>query len=179
MPTAIASQIGTANWVTASVPSNRKWSFTIPEGTSRYAIAYVCPDYSDPHFTVYNEYVFEATTLDTTTYTVPCFVPSPGDVSASGSIDASAFPNTASVVIYSNEAGLGVPLTGQFTMDHSPGTSDLAALAGDASSNILAVKILRSQTFPGTINGGEPITFQASDATTLHPIAVTNAPWAT
>lgn len=46
-PVAIASQIGTGNWPATSLPSNQNWNFTIPEGTTRYAIAYVCPEHQD------------------------------------------------------------------------------------------------------------------------------------
>ena len=43
-------------------------------------------------------------------------------------------------------------------------------------ANVLAVKILRSQTIPGALNGGAPIVFQASDATASEPTSISNVP---
>jgi hypothetical protein len=47
---------------------------------------------------------------------------------------------------------------------------------GSPQPNVLAVKILRSQSVPGAVNNGTVITFQASDETTSQPISVTNVP---
>jgi hypothetical protein len=68
--------------------------------------------------------------------------------------------------------------TGSFSDNLLPGIYDFAALAFDfPTNNVLAVKIVRSQTVPGAVNGGNPIKFLASDATTVQSISVTNDPW--
>ena len=67
---------------------------------------------------------------------------------------------------------------GTFNFNLPAGSVDIAVVAVDGASpaNVLAVKILRSQMVPGALNGGAPIIFQASDETTLEPIAVSNVP---
>jgi hypothetical protein len=56
------------------------------------------------------------------------------------------------------------------------GTIDVAAIAGDSSHNILGVKIVRSQTVPGTVNGGAAISLGPADQTLPQSLTVTNIP---
>src|SRR5215831_11814228 len=93
VPVGIAERIGTANWAEVAVPTDPQLSFTIPNGTTDYAIAYICPnsfDPSSPHLSRYDEYVFEATISDPTTYTLNCIAPYVvPSTFATGSVDAS------------------------------------------------------------------------------------------
>jgi hypothetical protein len=68
------------------------------------------------------------------------------------------------------------PVKGNFSLMLPNGTSDIAALVFDSQSNLLAVKIVRSQTVPGVVNQGNPITVVASDATTPQPVTSTGVP---
>ena len=180
VPVGIAERIGTANWAEIAVPTDSQLSFTIPNGTTDYAIAYLCPDSGiSGHSPEYSEYVFEATISDPTTYNLNCItnvrvVPSTDLVT--GSFDASAIPNTAGVVVYPI-AGEEPGSTGTFSSMLVPGIYDFAALALDTAGKILGVKFARGQTVPGVVNDGNPIKFLPSDAATVQSISVTNDPW--
>ena len=125
------------------MPTDPHLSFTIPNGTIDYAIAYGCPDPSaDPRIQLLNEYVSEATISDPTTYTLNCVMYPEPLTFATGSFDASAIPNTASVVILpvgDFESGS----TGNFSGRSLPGTYDFAALAVDTAGKIIGVKFAR------------------------------------
>ena len=180
VPVGIAERIGTANWAEVAVPTDPQLSFTIPNGTTDYAIAYICPnsfDPSSPHLSRYDEYVFEATISDPTTYTLNCIAPYVvPSTFATGSVDASAIPNTAGVWIYPGFGGVSGSV-GTFSDRVLPGTYDFAALAVDTAGKILGVKFARAQTVPGAVNDGNPIKFLASDAATVQSISVTNDLW--
>ena len=174
-PLAVAEQIGTGAWAAASLQNNQL-SLALPQGTTTYSIAYVCPTEMGMG-PLNNEYIIQATVQDGTAYSQTCFN-NPTTGSATGSVDASAIAGTATVVIYG--AGLFqtsvTGATGTFNATLENGINDIAAVAFDASSHILAVKIVRSQTVPGAVNGGNTITFAASDAVTQQTIAITNIP---
>lgn len=175
-PLVVAEQIGTGAWAAATLQSGLL-SFTLPQGTTTYAIAYVCPTVQGMGPLNY-EYVIEATIQDGTTYAVSCRpVPTAGTVT--GSVNASAIAGTANVQIY-GQFGYGASVTGasgSFSAMIASGSNDIAVVAQDASSNVLGLKIVRSQTVPGAVNGGNAVTLASTDAvTTMQPISVTNVP---
>jgi hypothetical protein len=95
-------------------------------------------------------------------------------------VDATAIPGAANVQIR-GDLGYGTAVgasSGTFNVTLPTGSNDVALIVMDGSPqpNVLAVKILRSQTVPGAVNNGTVITFQASDETTSQPISVTNVP---
>ena len=182
-PSAVAQQIGTGPWTTASLQGG-KLTVTIPSGTAnaQYAIAYVCPlpfiNGNPLQMTL--EYVIEATPKDGTSYTAPCAAPPFSLGSATGSVNAAAIPGTTDVWILGPVGGLTLGkvggTNGTFNVNLTTGTEDIAALAVDGSQNLLGVKILRSQTIPGAVNGGNSIVFSANDATHTQPVTLLNAP---
>ncbi len=185
MPMAAAMQIGTGNWTSASV-QNGQLSIPLPAGTQQFAFAYVCPAYTvgqivlGPQVQKETESIDEFTLQDGTAFTVSCPA-GPNSASSANAVtlqaDATAIAGTFSI------DALG-PLGGQTSpgnktavvADLQTGTNDIALLALDSFGNPLAVKILRNQTYPGTINGGNPVVFAASDATSTQTISFANIP---
>ena len=178
-PLGLAEQIGSGTWAAASLQSGQL-TLIIPQGETRYAFAYACP--SDGLFN--SESVIEVTTQDP----LPSGFcasprlgpppPPPKEGYVTGSVDASAIPGISSVLIY-GLLGFGsvAGTTGMFNVQTPlQGTHDIAFVAVDASQKILAVKILRSQTVPGAVNGGKTVTLAAGDETKYQTISVTNAP---
>lgn len=175
-PTAAAVKMGSGAFTTASVQNNQT-SFTLPAGTSSYALAYVCPPEGLPGLMTTNEFVIEATAADGTTYSTTC-EGNPSTGSATGTVDATAIPGAATVFVV-GKGGLGSTLSGlsgSFNASMPVGTNDVAVVAEDASNNVLAVRILRSQTVPGAINGGSSIVLSAADEVTLEPVTINNTP---
>jgi hypothetical protein len=174
-PAAVAEQIGTGAWTAASLQGGQL-TLTIPQGESRYAIAYVCPvNFLGSEF----ESVIEATTQDPVprgfclSGTSASLPPAKGAVT--GSVDASAIPGASSVLIYGLLGEGSVPgVTGTFNIQMLPGLVDIAFVAVDTSRRVVAVKILRSQTVPGAANGGQTVVLAATDETAYQTISVTN-----
>ncbi len=205
MPTAVATQVGTGAWKAATL-QNGQLTIDIPSDTQNYAYAYVCPAF--PQTTNANngtattmgtiEYISEQSVEDGTSLTFnACQNPNPSTSTSppppspqintvSLNVDATAIPNTASVVTYSSLSvgTVSVPggsfggaysisgNKGTFTMGMNSGTTDIAVVAYDQNYNPLATYILYSQTIPGPLNGGNPIVFTASDETV--PVTVTD-----
>jgi hypothetical protein len=177
-PVGLAEQIGTGTWTAASLQSGQL-TLTIPQGETRYAIAYACP--SNGLFN--SESVIELATQDPAPSGF-CAAPPPDppppppkEGYVTGSVDASAIPGTSSVLIYGLLGFGSVAAKGMFNVQTPlQGTRDIAFVAVDASQQILAVKILRSQTVPGAVNGGQTVALVASDQTTHQTISVSNAP---
>ncbi|MBV8051243.1 MAG: hypothetical protein JOZ80_08655, partial [Acidobacteriaceae bacterium] len=88
-PLAVAQQVGTGSWASASL-QNGTLNLTIPEGTSTYAIAYLCPTWQGMS-PVSSENVIGATLTDATSYSVSCYVnPTLGTISGSANVSAIA-----------------------------------------------------------------------------------------
>src|SRR6185312_13020694 len=176
-PLAAAVQIGSGAFARASIQSGQL-SLTVPAGTTNYAIAYVCPPFNVVATTIEDfEFVIEATTQDATAYTVSCSA-TPPTGSATGSVDASAIPGATNVVVGGKGGGFGFASTQtSFNVNLPTGTNeDVTVSALDASNNLLAIKILRSQTVPGAINGGNTIVLGPADETTMQSVTVNNTP---
>ncbi len=174
-PIAVAEQIGTGSFAAASLQGG-KLTLTLPQGVTRYAIAYVCPPVT--FFGTLNaESVIEATIQDGTAYSVSCSAPPTTD-HATGKVDASLIAGAASVRICGSGgcAGTVSGVNVSFDVMLPAGNNDVAILALDGSSNILGVKMVRAQSVPGTVNGGNTIVFTPSDATTTQSLTVTNLP---
>lgn len=172
-PTAAAVQTGTGNFSAATLQGNAL-NVSVPSGTTDYSLAYVCPVSNGGT----SEFVIQASTQDGSAFTLNCYGQSMG--SATGSADATAIPSAANILVYSGNVNSGSvgSTNGTFNFNLPAGSVDVAVVAVDGAipANVLAVKILRSQTIPGALNGGAPIVFQASDETPFEPIAVSNVP---
>ena len=175
-PTAVAVKIGSGAFTATSV-QNGQTSFLLPAGTTSYALAYVCPPEGPPAIITTNEIVIEATLADGASYSTSC-VDQPPTANATGTVDATAIPGASNVVIFGKNgfANTISAASGSFNATLPSGTNDVAAVAKDASGNVLAVKILRSQTVPGAVNGGNSIVFSAADEITLETATIGNAP---
>lgn len=171
-PTEAAVQTSGGAFSTASI-NGGQLIVTLPNSTTPYAIAYVCP----PLGNLTREFVIEATPQDGTAFTVSCFSAS-ATGSATGSVDATAIPGTTKVAIVGNQ-GLGGTISsasGSFNVNMPNGTNDVAAVAEDSSGNVLAVKIIRNQTVPGTINGGNQIVLATTDEVSTQSLMINNVP---
>ncbi len=177
-PVAVATQVGTGQFASAALQNNNL-TLSLPQSTTTYSIAYVCPD-----FTVNNEFqiafVIEAAVQDGTAYNVSClsFLTT---IPGSAQFDASQLPGTDGGYIFGKGGWAGGnlftngALTGSIGYDLPTGTYDVAA-ATTSGSQLTAVKILRDQTASAAINGGKPIVFTSSDQTTSQPFTVNNVP---
>jgi hypothetical protein len=96
-------------------------------------------------------------------------------------VNASAIPGAVWVGLWVSGEPFSEPISGtsivSFNQQFPVGTLDVFVVAYDITSQIpLAVKILRSQTIPGALNGGNPIVFTTSDETTTQTITYDNVP---
>jgi hypothetical protein len=176
-PTAVAAQMGTGTFTTTTLQAG-KLSVSVPSGTTNYAVAYVCPPAADFGNTVTAENVIEASTQDGASFTVSCYASAGTTGSATGSVNASAIPGATNVLIRGNQ-GYGTSVgasTGSFNASLLTGSNDVALLAVNSSGAVLAVKILRSQTVPGAVNGGSSIVFATTDETTTQSLTVNGVP---
>jgi hypothetical protein len=101
-----------------------------------------------------------------------------------GGLDTTAIPGASSVTIVSNR-GFGVrvndsagepTINGPFSVNLPAGNSDLLVAVGSSTNALLALKIIRNQLVPGTLNAGNTVVFQSSDETTLQPLTINNVP---
>jgi hypothetical protein len=115
-PTAVAAKIGSGSFSLQTISSG-KLTLSIPSGTTTFAVAYVCTAQSFPTY----EDVFEASTADGTSFTVPCPAPLPSTPmgTLTGNVDISGIPGA-------NEANIdlihGRPQSGyEFQLERSCG----------------------------------------------------------
>ena len=172
-PLAVATQTG-ASPFTLTTPGN-KVTFTVAPGNTKYAIAYVCPPVSASGIT--SETLIQATAQDTTAFTASCLGP-PATGAATGSV-TSAIAGTANIKIFGSQGFSGnvTGAAGSFSISMPSGTNDVAAVAFDSSNNVQGVKLVRSQTVPGAVNGGAAIIISSpADATTTADLTINNVP---
>ncbi|SRR5579862_3171077 len=172
-PTAAAVQTGTGTFSSATLQGSAL-NVSVPSDTTNYSIAYVCPVSNGST----SEFVIQASTKDGSAFSLSCYGQTMGSIS--GTADATAIPGAANILIYGGSVYSGSvgSTDGTFNFNLPSGNVDIAAVAVDSSipANVLAVKILRSQTIPGALNGGAPVVFQTSDEVSLQPITVSNVP---
>ena len=169
-PQAVATKTGDGGFVAASLQGNAL-SLTLPTGTTKYGIAYVCPVFND-------EFVIEATTQDAMALNVSCPGPSASTLGlATGSVDASAIAGATNVFIRANGFGSSLGgVSGPFSLAVPNGSNDVAFIATDSIGNAVGVKIVRGQSIPGAVNGGSTVLLGPEDATTTQPVTVNNVP---
>jgi hypothetical protein len=123
------------------------------------------------------ESVLEATTQDGTSINTSNCFGSPATGNLSGTVDASLIAGTGQVRVFGNQGfgtttGSGSP----FNASMPTGSNDVAAVDLDATGNVLAVRIIRSQQVPGTLNGGAAVVLNSNDATSSQTITENNMP---
>lgn len=188
MPSAIATQIGSGAFTTATL-SNNTVTLSIPEGTTNFAAAFVCPSTTSGTYTINEEFLLIASITDGTTYSEQCYPapPSPQMGTMTGAVDASAIndsfyigfliyePSNSTVFDdYSEFLSTGQALS--FSNPFPTGTNDMLVMAEDASNNPLAMREFPAQTVPGVLNGGNTVTFGAADQTTVENVTFNNVP---
>jgi hypothetical protein len=188
-PTAVATQIGSGTFTAATLSGN-SLTMSVPEGTTNFAVAYVCPGYSDGYFVEFEEIVVEASTKDGTSFSENCPTNfSPGAAGTlTGSVDASAISGASllNVIAIGSTYGVGESygsLDTSFSFS-APEGSDRVEVAAyenvvngyNESSNLLAAKNFSDVTVPGALNGGNTVVLGASDQVTDEPITYNNVP---
>jgi hypothetical protein len=170
-PQAVATQSGDGPFVAASLQGGNQLFLTLPSGTTKYGIAYVCSAFND-------EFVFEATTQDATVLTLSC--PSAASLTlgaATGSVDASAITGATNVFVRGSGGGGSLGGVAEpFSVSMQDGVNDVAFIATDSNGKALGVKIARGQNIPGAVNGGSTVLFGTGDATTTQPVTINNVP---
>jgi hypothetical protein len=177
-PTAVATQIGTGPYTLATLTSG-KLTLSIPSSETKFAVAYLCPLYTDTTVSASEELITQFSTLDGTSYTGGCGKsPTSQTGTATVQVNAAAIPGAKWV-----GGGIGeMPWSGT-TLNFSPsllaGTYDIpisASRSANFPDNYLAIRILRNQTVPGSLNDGAPVVFTASDAVQSQTITYANVP---
>ena len=92
-PTAVATQIGSGAFTSATL-SGGSLTLSVPSGTTNFAVAFVCPpltSYTPPET---EQYVYEASTLDGTSFSEWCLGGSSNEATGTltGAVDASRSP---------------------------------------------------------------------------------------
>jgi len=175
-PTAVATQIGTGAYTQASLQSGAL-TLSIPSGTTNYSVAYVCPTSISSI-----ENVIDASIEDGTSFTEICNNwTAPQSGLATLQVNASAIPGASEVdVVWGSDYTYAQPWSGDtlsFSDQMTAGTYDVFVVVYDSTGEYpLAVRILRSQTVPGALNGGNPVVFAASDETVTQTITYDNLP---
>lgn len=174
-PSAVATKFGGSAIRAVTLQGANTLSFVVPAGTTNYTLAYVC---TSTNGAVTEEFVLEASIEDSNSINRAC--PLAGNVpllgAATGSIDATAIAGAASVSVFPQGLTQALAVKGPFSINLPVGMEDVAFAVLDTNDNILALKILRSQTVPGAINDGNAVIFSAADATPLQTFTLSGVP---
>ncbi len=185
-PSAAAARIGSASF-TAQTLSAGTLTLTIPSGTTNFAVAYVCTLPLSAQVQVPEQFVFEASTADGSSFTAPCptALPSSQTGTFTGSMDASGIPGATLVDIAATNGTSttvgGAALNGAFTVAEPVGSDRVMVLAYNNAqqgllTSIVAAKNFANQTVPGALNGGSTVVLGAADETTPQAITYNNTP---
>ena len=164
-PTAVAVATGaTGSFMPITLSGSTTFGVVVPSGTTTYRVAVACPPLLVMG-TLVQETVYEAAISDGTAFTVePCYQFPSGSATITGAFDVSAIPGaTQAWIVAANGSTTVNATTGTFSFTTTSGANDVAVEARDASSKLLAVKIVRAQTAPGAVNGGASVALTAAD----------------
>ena len=175
-PSAVATQIGTGAFTQAAISAG-KLTVSIPDGETNYTVVYACPTYTISDVAQNFEGVIRANIQDGSSFSRTCKgLPSSTSTDmATLQVNPAAIPGAA----YVSVQGSAQPWTsGTLSVSTlmTAGNSDIAVYVADASGKVLAVRILRNQTIPGVLNGGNPVVFETSDETQLEAISYSSVP---
>jgi len=191
-PTAVATRVGSGSF-TPATPVSGAVTLSLPSGTTNFAVAFVCPAVTSPSQQTY-EYVYEASTLDGTSFSEACPATSSTGSSGfttgtlTGSVDASAIPGVSYLNIDALNGTaettviLGTP-SGNFSFAAPVGSDDVQVLAyssvlsGSAQTvSLVAAKVLTCQSVPGAVNGGSTVVLGTADQPAEEPITYSSVP---
>jgi hypothetical protein len=116
-----------------------------------------------------------ASTQDSTSVSTKCSSALPTLGQATLQVNAAAISGAAFVKVGGDQQAWSGS-TVSFNAPIAVGTQDVPVYAIDNNGTVLAVRILRSQTIPGALNGGNPVVFDASDETAPESNAYNNLP---
>ncbi len=182
IPTLAAVQIGSGSYAAQTI-TNRQLTITVPSGTSTYTVAYLCPVQTAFNPPLTFEYIQSESILDGTSAYGDC--PGYGDTAAqgtlTGTIDSTAYPTAvyASVVAVTGVQPVisSAQVPGSFQANLPAGTDRVVVGLYDSTyTNLLAIKNFNNQAVPGALNSGNPVVFEAGDATTPQTITYANLP---
>ncbi len=184
-PTVVAARVGAGLFTTQTLNS-RSLSLSIPNGTTNFSVAYACTLPLSAQVQVPEQFVFEASTADGSSFTAPCpmAVPSSQTGAFTGSVDASGIPGATLVDIAASNGTSttvgGVTLNAAFSLAEPAGVDRVMVLAYNNSqqglSSLVAAKNFTNETVPGALNGGSTVVLGAADETTPEAITYSNAP---
>jgi hypothetical protein len=199
-PTAVATKIGSGSF-TAATLSSGKLTLSLPIGTTSFAVAYACPSVSSasstlgPPVSLLEERVFEASTLDGTSFTQSCLdiaLATAATGTLTGSVDASAISDAGELIIYAQNSqnsgglpnfGLVLGSSGNFSFAAPAGTDRVmvAAYSPLPSGNLEPISLVAARNFtgqavPGALNGGSTVVLSAADQATTEPLTYQNIP---
>ena len=172
-PAALATQIGAGAYTAATLQSG-KLSISVPSGTSNYAVAYACPPLTASSVTQTTEYVQQASILDGASFSINCATTSYG--TATLQVNAAAVSGGSEVVVSPGGSQSWSTASLSFDVQLPVGTYDVPVYVENDLGQVVAIRILRNQTIPGALNGGDPLVFASSDLTTLQPLSYLNRP---
>jgi len=197
-PIALATHVGSVSFIPVTAPSNTI-TLSVPSGTTGFGVAYACPSFTEAGTQLSAVYVFEASTVDGTSYSESCpevVIPASTGFLA-GSVDASAIP-----VVSSSGPGpfLDVDAWGGGAVEsavwfgpafdfsfEAPSGSDRVEVAayntfqtsleavGEGIS-LAAARNFSGQTVPGSLNGGNTVVLGPADEATPETITYANIP---
>jgi hypothetical protein len=175
-----------AGLFTTQTLNSRSLSLSIPNGTTNFSVAYACTLPLSAQVQVPEQFVFEASTADGSSFTAPCpmAVPSSQTGAFTGSVDASGIPGATLVDIAASNGTSttvgGVTLNAAFSLAEPAGVDRVMVLAYNNSqqglSSLVAAKNFTNETVPGALNGGSTVVLGAADETTPEAITYSNAP---
>lgn len=161
-PTVVAARVGAGLFTTQTLNS-RSLSLSIPNGTTNFSVAYACTLPLSAQVQVPEQFVFEASTADGSSFTAPCpmAVPSSQTGAFTGSVDASGIPGATLVDIAASNGTSttvgGVTLNAAFSLAEPAGVDRVMVLAYNNSqqglSSLVAAKNFTNETVPGALNG--------------------------
>ncbi len=186
-PTAVATQVGSGSFTSATLSSGNL-TLSLPSGTTNFAVAFVCPqtplttrDTSDL-WTI--QYIYEASTKDGTSFSEACLVvPSTAGTTGTltGRVNASDVSGADYMNVYAedgtslSEGYMGMA-NDAFSFSAPAGTDRVAVLAYSDAFSLVAAQNFSSQTVPGALNGGDTIVFGAADQVTVEPLTYSGVP---
>lgn len=191
-PTVVATKVGSGAF--QSVTPAASISLTLPSGTTKFAVAYVCPattlniGLGQESMTV--QQVVEATTTDGTSFTRKCsltdWTGTTGTLAFG--VDASAINGASEISVqaensqYYAQAPYGL-VASNATLAAPVGTDRVDILAWSTTGSgfqylltTYAAKTLTGQSVPGSLNGGNTVVLGAEDLVTMQPITFNGTP---
>lgn len=179
-PTVVAAKMGSGAYSAQSL-TNGTLTLSVPDGTSNYAVAYLCPSVTGSNEV--EEDVWEASTADGSSVSFVCPTLPNQAPNLTGALDASAIAGVQEFEIDSQQgdasdgSGLSAGAASTFNVPALIGTDRVLALAyANGTQSPVAAMNFENQTVPGALNGGNTVVFGTADETSSEAITYNNVP---